>query len=412
MSEADLILTGAAEVATPVGQPPFRGPDQGAVEVLEDGAVAFRDGRIVAVAPSDRLKTWEARETVTCQGCTIVPGLVDAHTHLVWAGDRAGELVMKLEGRSYQEILAAGGGIHSTVQATRQATQDEIVDSARARLDACLALGTTTLEAKTGYALTLEGELGLLGALTRLDEHPVDLVHTVLGAHALPEEADREAFVAMVCDELTPEAAELELARFTDVFVDEGAFTVDEGRAILEAGRKAGLERRIHADELARTGAFELGLETGALSIDHLNQVTDEDVDQMGRAVEGGWPGVATLCPVTPFTSELPYAPAQGLIEASVPVALGSDMNPNAWTEGMLFTLFLAVHGMRMTPSQALVAATTNSAWSLGLDDRGRLEEGLVGDAVVLDVPSHTWLGYRFGADPVRHVVKDGELIV
>ncbi len=412
MPEADLILTGAAEIATPVGQPPFRGAGQGAVETLEDGAVAFRDGRIVAVAPSQRLEGWEARETVACEGCTIVPGFVDAHTHLVWAGHRADELVMKLEGASYQEILAAGGGIHSTVRATRQATQDEIVDSGRARLDACLALGTTTMEAKTGYALTRDGELGLLGALERLDEHPVDLVHTVLGAHALPEAADREAFVAMVCDELTPEAAGRGLARFTDAFVDEGAFTVEEGRRILEAGRKAGLERRLHADELARTGAYEIGLELDALSIDHLNRITDDDVARLGQAAADEWRGVATLCPVTPFTSDLPYAPAHALIEAGVPVALGSDLNPNAWTEGMVFTLFLAVHGMRMTPSQALVAATANSAWSLGLEDRGRLTEGLVGDAVVLDVPSHTWLGYRFGADPVRYVIKDGQRVV
>ncbi len=412
MSTADLILTGAREVATPIGQPPFRGAAQDQVEILEDGAVAFLDGHVVAVAPSDRLETWEADRRVRCEGCTIVPGFVDAHTHLVWAGDRAGELVMKLEGKSYQEILAAGGGIHRTVDATRHATQDEIVDTARARLDACLALGTTTLEAKTGYALTFDGEMGLLGALERLDEHPVDLVHTVMGAHALPEDVDREAFVAMVCDELTPEAVEAGMARFTDVFVDEGAFTVEEGRRILEAGRKAGLERRVHADELARTGAFEVGLKLDALSIDHLNQLTTDDVARMGQAVEDGWSGVATLCPVTPFTSDLPYPPAGPLIDTGVPVALGSDMNPNAWTEGMLFTLFLAVHGMQMTPSQALVAATVNSAWSLGLDDRGRLEEGLVGDAVVLDMPSHTWLGYRFGADPVRHVVKDGQLVV
>lgn len=412
MSEADLILTGASQLATPVGTPPFSGEAQGAVRTLEDAAVAFRDGRIVALAPSDRLEGWTARERVRCQGCTIVPGFVDAHTHLVWAGDRAGELVMKLQGKSYQEILAAGGGIHSTVEATRQATQDEIVEAASARLDACLALGTTTLEAKTGYALTFEGEMGLLGALERLDEHPVDLVHTVMGAHALPEGTDRQAFMDMVCEQLTPEAADQDLARFTDVFVDEGAFTVEEGRRVLEAGRKAGLGRRIHADELARTGAFEVGLELDALSIDHLNQATAEDIATMGQASRDGWPGVATLCPVTPFTSDLPYAPARDLIEAGVPVALGSDMNPNAWTEGMLFTLLLAVHGMRMTPSQALVAATANSAWSLGLDDRGRLEEGLVGDAVVLDMPSHTWLGYRFGADPVRHVIKDGALVI
>ncbi len=405
------MITGLSELATPTGTPPLTGAGQGAVETIPDAAIAFRDGRIQAVGTTHELSSWTAEDTLDGTGCTLIPGLVDAHTHPVFAGERSHELTMKLQGASYSEILEAGGGILSTVEATRSADRAVLIDQTGGRLDRCLAAGTTTMEAKTGYALSVEGELALLEALVALDaSHPMDLVNTVLGAHALPPGADRTEFLQQVCAELTPRAAKQGGARFCDAFVDEGAFTVEEGRGVLEAGREAGLGVRIHADELARTGAFELGLELEAASIDHVNQITSEDTATLATAVDDGWSGLVTLCPVTPFTSELPYAPARDLIEVGVPVALGSDLNPNAWSEGMWLTLSLAVHGMRMTPAEALVAATVNSAWSLGLEDRGRLEEGLIGDAVLLDVPSHKHIGYRLPSPPVRAVVKGGEV--
>lgn len=409
MPEADLLVVGARELATPVGEPPLTGDRQGELRVIEDGAVAVREGRIQAVGTTDELADWSAETVVDAAGGTVVPGLVDAHTHLAFAGHRADELVKKLEGVPYERILEEGGGIHSTVRATREADPDTLVELAAGRLDRCLALGTTTLEAKSGYALDVEGELELLEVLDRVDErHAVDVVATLLGAHAVPEGVDRDDYVARVCDELTPRAAEADLASFCDAFVDEGAFDLDEGRRVLEAGREAGLGVRVHADELACTRATRLGLQLAASSIDHVNRLHDEDRKAWAREPHA----VATLCPVTPFTTEgVPYADARALIEAGVPVALGSDLNPNAYSEGMWFTLALAVHGMRMRPAEALVAATANGAASLGLEDRGRLEEGLLADLVVLDLPGHEHLGYRMGGLPVRAVVKEGELV-
>jgi imidazolonepropionase len=276
-----------------------------------------------------------------------------------------------------------------------------------------MALGTTTLEAKSGYALSTEGELELLRVLAELDErHPVDVVATLLGAHALPEDVDRATFVDEVAGQLTPEAAKQGLAEFCDVFVDEGAFTVEEGRRLLEAGRQAGLEARVHADELARTGAARMGLELEAASLDHLNQITGEDVQALAQAAGDDWRGVATLCPVTPFTSDVAYPPARELVEAGVPVALGSDLNPNAWSEGMWVTIALAVHELGLRPAEALTAATANAAASVNRYDRGRLEGGCKADAVLLDVPSHEHVGYRVNGAPVEAVWKDGEQVV
>ncbi|MDX1610817.1 MAG: imidazolonepropionase [Candidatus Thermoplasmatota archaeon] len=412
MPEADLLLTDAHQAATPVGGPVLAGDRQGQVETIPEATLAIKEGRIQAVGSREEMADWTATKTVDCTGATMVPGFVDAHTHLVWAGDRADELVLKLEGHSYQEILAQGGGIHSTVKATRNAPVGLLKRGCVQRLDRCLAAGTTTLEAKTGYALTHAGEIELLEVLASLEEHPIDVVATLLAAHAVPRGSDRVGFVEMIRERLTPEVAEKDLARFNDVFVDQGAFTVEEGRQILQSGLDHGLPARIHADELACTRAARLGLQVNARSIDHLNKVHPDDIDALARArLDGAWSGVATLCPVTPFTSDLPYAPARDLIEAGVPVALGSDMNPNAWTEGMLFTIYLAVHAMRMTPAEALVAATVNSAWSLGLEDRGRLAPGQRADIAVLDMPRYEYLGYRFTGDPVRQVIKGGRVV-
>lgn len=412
VSQVDLLIEGASELATATGPGPFAGTEQGAVETIERASVAIEEGRIHAVGPAGSLADLDAEQVLDASGGTVVPGFVDAHTHLVFGGDRADELVMKLEGASYEEILAEGGGIHSTVRATRGTGAGALADGARSRLDGCLAAGTTTLEAKSGYALTVEGELELLRVLASVDEqHPVDVVSTLLGAHAVPEGTDRSAFLDEVVGALTPQAADAGIASFCDAFVDEGAFTVEEGRRILEAGRQAGLGVRIHADELSCTRAGRLGLELDAASIDHVNRIDPADV-QAWEARPVDQRPVATLCPVTPFTTEsIPYAPARELIEAGIPVGLGSDLNPNAYSEGMWFTLALAVHAMRMTPSEALVAATANSARSLGLDDRGRLEEGLLADLVVLDVPSHEHIGYRMGQAPVRAVVKEGKIL-
>ncbi len=411
MPQADVLVENASQLATPDGKPPLRGTGQGSVRVVEDASVAIRDGLIEAVGPAGELSSWTGQQVVDASGGTVVPGLVDAHTHLVFAGDRAREMVMKLEGASYEEILEQGGGIHSTVQATREASPEELSRLARERLDACLAAGTTTVEAKTGYALSVEGELELLRVLDRVDrEHTVSVVSTLLGAHAVPRGVqDRASFVEDVAGPLTRRAAEEGLASFCDAFVDEGAFTVEEGRRVLEAGQDAGLGVRIHADELACTRASRLGLDVGAASIDHVNRVHGEDVEAWASQRA---PPVATLCPVTPFTTAgVPFPDARALIEAGVPVALGSDLNPNAYSVGLWFTLALAVHRLGLRPSEALVAATANSAASLGLDDRGRLEPGLRGDLVVLDVPSVEHVGYRVDGAPVRCVVKDGSVV-
>lgn len=419
----DLLIHNLAEVATPEGSEPLRGADQRRVRRIsgaEGGAeVVCRDGRIAFVGPTEerRRQFGELPEAERLDGRrgTLIPGFVDPHTHLPWAGSREEEFAARLAGRTYQEIAAAGGGILSTVAATRRASEEELVAGVLRRLDQMLAWGTTTAEAKSGYGLNQEDELKQLRAIRQAaGRHPVDLVPTLLAAHEVPPEYrrdsgdDRRRWVDRICDEIVPATAAAGLARFCDVFCEQGVFTAAESRRVLEAGVRHGLAPRLHADEFVDSGGAELAAELGAFSADHLMAVSPAGVEALARS------GVtAVLLPGTSFfLMKRHYAPARRLIAAGVPVALATDCNPgSSHTESMPIVVLLAVLQLGLTIEEALAAATLNSACSLGLGSEiGSIEAGKRADLVLLDAPNLLHLVYHYGINPVAAVVKGGRV--
>lgn len=413
---SELLVTGLSEVATPLGSAPRRGSEQGWVlRLREEPEILCRNGRIAFVGPRRRrlAELGELREVPRLHlSGTAIPGLVDAHTHLPWAGFRDAEFVERLRGVSYQEIAARGGGILATVRATREATLEELEGLLQSRLDLMLASGTTTAEAKSGYGLELATELRQLEAIARVQQlHPVRLVPTLLAAHEVPIEfrEQRERYLDLVCEGIIPAVAERGLARFCDVFCEEGVFTPAESRRVLEAGLRAGLKPRLHADEFRPSGGAEVAALVGAASADHLMAVTEAGIEALARAGV-----IAVLLPGTSFFLRLErYAPARRLIEAGVPIALGTDCNPGScYCESLLTVIQLAVFVLGLSVEEALVAATLNSAASLDLaSEIGTLEVGKKADFVVLDAPNLWHLAYHFGVPLVSHVVVGGELV-
>jgi imidazolonepropionase len=411
---ADCIVTNALEVITCGGPAPRRGASQADAGSIANGAVASMDGLIVFAGTSDVC----AREVdgaagctvVDATGCTVVPGFVDAHTHLVYAGDRRDELRMRLAGATYASIAADGGGILQTVRATRDCSEDLLAASARVRLDELLRCGTTTCEVKSGYGLTTDSELKLLRVIRRLShDGPIDLVPTFMGAHELPPEyrGRRDDYLRLIVEEMIPAVAAEGLAEWCDVFCEAGVFTVDESRRILRAGLAAGLQARIHADELGPSGGARLAAELGARSADHLIFVDRDTAGAMARAGT-----IATLLPGAAFFLKLPsFAPARMLVEEGVPVALGTDVNPGGgFTPSMPFVMALACFGMGLTLEEALVAATINAACSVNRENRvGSLERGKQMDAVVINGSAIELL--RPGAAAIRTVIKRGRVV-
>lgn len=412
----DLLITQLAEVATPLGSAPRRGAEQGRVRRESGAEVLCRAGRIafVGAAEERRRRFGELPEVPRLEGGggTLVPGFVDPHTHLPWAGNRAAEFAERLAGRSYQEIAAAGGGILATVRATRAASEEELAAAMAPRLARMLACGTTSAEAKSGYGLSPADEAKQLRAIGRAAAaQPVDLVPTLLAAHEVPPEhrAERGRYLDLVCEEIVPAVAAAGLARFCDVFCERGVFSAEESRRILAAGRAHGLAPRLHADEFADSGGAELAAELGALSADHLMAVSERGIAAL--AASGV---IAILLPGTSFfLMKQQYAPARRLIAEGVPVALATDCNPGSSnTESMPTILTLAVFALRLSIEEALTAATLNAACSLGLGaEIGTIEEGKRADLVLLDAPDLFHLAYHFGVNPVAAVVKGGRLV-
>jgi imidazolonepropionase len=410
-----LLVTNLAEIATPRGAAALAGAEQGRVERIHDGEILVEAGRIVFVGPraerERRHGALEATPRLDGGRGTAVPGFVDAHTHLPWAGDRAAEFLERLGGRSYAEIAAAGGGILSTVRATRAAGGDEILAATRRRMDRMLACGTTTAEAKSGYGLTLADELKQLEAIRAAGaDHPVELVPTLLAAHEIPIEhrapGGRERWLDEICAEIVPEVARRGLARFCDVFCERGVFSADESRRVLEAGARHGLAPRLHADEFADSGGAELAAELGARSADHLMAVSERGIEALAAAGV-----VALLLPGTSFfLRKHRYAPARRLVAAGVPVALATDCNPgSSHTESMPTIAQLATIELGLTIEETLTAMTLNAAATLDLaGEIGTLEPGKRADLVVLDAPDLLHLAYHYGVNPVRSVVKAG----
>lgn len=379
----------------------------GDLAVIEEAAVVVEGTDIAWVGPGGDLPDrWSDARTHDVEGRAVVPGFVDSHTHLVFAGDRAGEFARRMAGVSYQEITAEGGGIVATVAATRAAPADELVTSARRRMERLLAGGVTTLEVKSGYGLDTATELEMLrAAAAAADPLPISLKRTFLGAHALPPEyrGDGDGYVDLVVEEMLPACAPE--ADYCDVFVEDGAFTVDQGRRILTAASDHGLQGRVHAEQLGHTGGAALAAELKAASADHLDHATAADAALLAEAGT-----VAGLVPGASFQLRGPQAPGPMLWDAGVTVALATDCNPGtSYIESMPFVIALGVVQMGLTPDQALWAATRGGALSLGLEDRGRLTPGDRADLVILDAPSHHHLAYRPASPLVAGVVCGGE---
>ena len=414
MSPADFLIEHATLVATCAGPAPRRGAGQDEISSLTDAVIASAGGVIVSPDRASRSRITsrcsEAATRIDATGCTIVPGFVDAHTHVCFAGDRRGELRRRLAGATYEQIAAEGGGIVRTVEATRAASEDGLVAATRPRLDEMLACGTTTAEAKSGYGLTTESELRQLRAIRRLDrEHAIDLVPTFMGAHEVPVDyrSRRQDYVALVIDEMIPRVAEERLAEWCDVFCEQGVFTPEESAAVLTAARRDGLQPRVHADEFGSSGGSLVAAEVGARSADHLLFV-----DERGMAALAAAGTCATLLPIAAFYLRLGrYAPARALIERGIPVALATDINPGAgFSPSMPFAMTLACFAMKMTLEEALVAATLNAAWSVGrADSVGSLEPGKQMDAVVIEGDLADLL--RIGVPAIRMVIKRGKVV-
>jgi imidazolonepropionase len=411
---ADLLIDDADLIATCAGPGPRRGDEQREITPLVRATIAAHQGTIVFVGPAaeaaSRVTPAPDATRLDGRGKTVVPGFVDPHTHLVFAGDRRQELQRRLAGTSYAQIAAEGGGIVKTVEATRTATEAELVDEARPRLAAMLATGTTTCEVKSGYGLTTDSELTSLRAIRTLaGRQPIEIVPTFMGAHEIPPDyrARRDDYVRLVIDEMIPAVAREGLAKWCDVFCEQGVFTPEESRAILEAGARAGMKPRIHADELALSGGSLVAADVGARSADHLIFVDDTTAAAMAAAGV-----VATLLPAAAFYLKLGrFAPARQLIAHGVPVALATDVNPGGgFSTSMPFVMTLACFGMNMTLEEALVGATLNAAASLDLADRiGSLEAGKQMDAVIVDGMLSDLL--RVGPRVVDRVIKRGRVV-
>jgi imidazolonepropionase len=415
-----MLLHSASQVLTIAGVPQ-RGATLGRLSIIPDGAVLIRDGVIEAVGTTSVLCSANPNEeSLDAAGHVVMPGFVDPHTHLLWVGDRAAEFEMRLEGKTYLEILAAGGGILSTVGLTRQASLQILLDEARPRLRDMLAHGTTTAEAKTGYGLQTETELRMLQALLLLDaEGPLDISPTFLGAHAIPPEYkdDPDGYTNHLCSEMLPaihgwwdEHVPDRPLPFVDVFCETGAFNLEQSRLILQVAKALGFPLKIHADEFDNLGGAHLAAELDATSADHLVRTSPSDIAALGNSNT-----IAVALPCTPFgLAEHDYTPAQAILEAEGLLALATDLNPGtAWGGNMQFAIALACRYMRITPAQAIVAATLNAAAAINRADKiGSIEPGKQADLLILNVADYRHLGYRFATNLVQTVIKRGKVVI
>lgn len=413
-----LLITGAAQLLTLRGKAPRRGNSLSKLGLVKDGAVLVRDAKIAAVgtrAQMEARKDARAAEKLDVGGRVVLPGFVDSHTHLIHAASRAEEYELKIQGASYEEIARKGGGILNSAKKVRGATAQALKTRARAALEEFSSNGTTTVEAKSGYGLDVASELKILELQRELNaEQPVEIVSTFLGAHTVPAEFrgkpdGREKYIALVIEQMLPEVVNAGLAEFCDVFCDRGAFTHGESRRILSEGKQHGLTPRIHAEQLTHTGATRLGVELGAASCDHLEQVNAGDI----RALAGS-ETVATLLPGCDFhLGWKTYAPARKLIDAGAVVALATDYNPGTSpTVSMPMILALACTQLRMTPAEAIAAATINAAFGLRRDTRiGSVEAGKDADLAVFEVEDYREIPYYFGMARCWLTMKRGAIV-
>ena len=403
------IVTNIGMLATPQGSGPRKGPDQGSIQVLKDAWVLMEDGVIAQVGTGPAPA---ADEVIDAGGNLVTPGLVDAHTHLIFGGWRQNELGLKLHGKTYLEIQNAGGGIQSTTNATRQSTEEELTAKAARALDEMLHFGVTTMEAKSGYGLATEHELKALQVIKNLnDRHVMDIVATFMGAHLVPAEykANRAEYIRLVCEEMMPKVKEQGIAKYCDVFCEADTFTVEESRQVLEAGLKHGLRPKIHADEIEAIGGSVLAGELGAISAEHLIVCPPEGIASLAK---GGV--VACLLPATSFYLGAAFAPARDMVNAGVPVAMATDFNPGSCPcLNLQFVINLGCLKYKLTPEEVLTAVTLNAAAAIDMAGLvGSVEPGKQGDLVIWDAPDLDYICYRMGSNLTKTVVKKGRVVV
>jgi len=412
-----MLIHSASQLLTLAGGPQ-RGRKLGALGLIPDGAILIQGEEIIELGNTqEMLSAYPNEERLDAGNCVVMPGFVDPHTHVIWSGDRAEEFEMRLEGKTYLEILAAGGGILSTVRPTRTATINRLMEETRPRLQSMLQHGTTTAEAKTGYGLETEAELRMLEALIELDdEGPLELAITFLGAHAIAPEYknDPQAYTDLICEQMLPELLQRwpqeRPLPFVDVFCETGAFDLEQSRQILNQAKNYGFPLKIHADEFDNLGGTALAVELGAASADHLVATPAEEIRMLADSDT-----VAVGLPATPFgLAEEKYTPASEILAADGIFALATDLNPGtAWCENMQFAIALGCRYMNLTPAQAIAAATINAAAAVERTERiGSIEPGKQADLIVLNVPKYQHLGYRFGTNLVKQVFKRGKLVI
>jgi imidazolonepropionase len=414
----DIIIIHANELVTMDSKygVPRIGEDMSELSIINDGALAVKEDIITFVGSTEDLMSKypldQIKIKIDATNKLVTPGLVDPHTHLIFDGSRETELAMKLKGMSYLEILKAGGGILKTVQETRKASLDKLVENGKKILNRMMAHGTTTIEAKSGYGLTTESELKILKAIEILNnEHPLDIVPTFLAAHAIPPEFEKNPnkYIELIISEMLPKVAQEGLAEFCDVFCEKGIFTISQTRDILNAAKRYGLKPQIHIDEIYDTNGALLAAELNAVQTGHLLKSNEKGLKAMGEAGT-----IATLLPGTPFCLMMKdYAPARKMIDLEVPIALATDFNPNCWIESMQMIIALACYNMKLSPAEALVASTINSACAIDKQDQiGSIEIGKIADILIFDIPNHDFLAYQLGTNLISKVIKNGEIVI
>lgn len=421
MNEVRKVIQNANQVLTLRGasDTPKRGKEMSELGLIENGSIAIEAGEIAAVGTRDEIDGWLNEhwssadyEIINAKGRCVLPGFVDSHTHVVYAGSREYELEMRLNGASYLDVLKAGGGILASTRMTRAASEEKLMEETITRLDRFLLQGVTTVEAKSGYGLTVEDECKQLRVAKRLNEvHPIDIVSTFMGAHAVPPEykGNPEAYVDLVINEMLPRVANENLAEFCDVFCEAGVFNVEQSERILTAGKMLGLYPKIHADEIETMGGAELAAEVGAVSADHLLRASDEGIQRMAESEV-----IGVLLPGTAFYLMAAYARARKMIESGMAIALSTDANPGSSpTQSLQLIMNLACLNMKMTPAEVITATTINAAHALGrAKSVGSIEVGKQADLVILDAPNYLFLQYQYGVNLVETVIKKGTLVV
>lgn len=410
----NIIIKNTSELVTCSGFRAKKGSEMADLHIIPNGGLVIEDGKISFVGKTSDLPAppdLERFDVLDATGKAVLPGFVDSHTHFVFGGYRADEFSWRLSGMGYMDIMSRGGGIVSTVSATRSASLEELVDSGRRRLDSMLSFGVTTVEGKSGYGLDCDTELRQLEVMAALDRtHPMDIVKTFLGAHAVPNEykGRPDDFLDFMEETVLPEVAERGLAEFCDIFCEKDVFSVEQSRRLLLRARDLGLKLTLHADEIVQLGGAELAAELGAVSADHLLQVSDRGIKELARADV-----VATLLPLTAFSLREPYARGRTMIDHNCAVALATDLNPGScFSESIPLLFALATLYMNLTVEEAVTALTINGAAAVDrAGDIGSIDAGKKGDVVILEFPSYRFIPYHIGVSTVEKVVKNGTLV-